>query len=179
MSGIGVAVRYATALLEVAAEQRLTASVEADIRSMRRILAEVPGVREYCLRLRPRRELDMTLVETAFVPYLGELTANTLRTAVRNGRVAALPFIPDAFERVAARRSDTVAVSLETARPADPELLRSVEARMSRRTGRTVALRARVVPELLGGMRITWENRVLDLSAAGRAKKLRSVLLSE
>jgi F-type H+-transporting ATPase subunit delta len=120
----------------------------------------------------------VAFVETAFVPYVGKLTANTLRTAVRNGRIEALPLIPDAYARVAAQKSRTVVVTLETAVPADAGLLKTVEQRMSRRTGKTVSLETRVVAELLGGMRITWDDRVIDLSIAGRARKLRSLLVS-
>lgn len=176
MNGTGVALRYATALYEVADESGEGDAVARDMVTLRTIFGEVPGLTAYCGRAGVTLDDAVAMTQTAFVPYVSEITAQTLLTAVRNGRLEALPLLAAAYDRVAASRSEALSVTLETAVPASDETISVVEARMRERTGKPVAVRARVVPEILAGMRVRWMDRVIDLSAATRVKRLRSYL---
>jgi F-type H+-transporting ATPase subunit delta len=141
-----------------------------------RIANGIPEVRRWCLRPAAETRLAPRFIETAFLPYVGDLTANLLRTAVRHGRMAVLPFLPAAFRDIRTQESDRVTVLMELVHEPDAETFRIISDRMKARIGRPVSLESRVVPELVGGLRFSWENRVIDLSVAGRMQALRALL---
>jgi F-type H+-transporting ATPase subunit delta len=179
VSGESVAVRYARALYEAASESGRGRETAADMLALRKILSDVPGVKGYCLDERPNRDSDVVFVETAFAPYVGGLTRRMLRAAAENGRIGAVPLIPEAYRTVSESGSGKLTVVLETSFEPDAELLRLVNERMRKRTALDVDLRSRVVPSLLAGLRVVWGNRVIDLSAAGRLRSMRSLITSD
>jgi F-type H+-transporting ATPase subunit delta len=176
VNGVFVARRYARALYEAAESRGELESAATDMEAVERIMTEVPGVRGYCLEPHAGRAEELRFVETALLPYLEAMAAEMVRTAVRNGRIAALPFIPEAFREIRERASGTVRVLLETAHEPGPELLRRIGRRMEERLGRPVSVESAVDAGLLAGIRVSWDHRVIDLSAAGRLRGLRARL---
>jgi F0F1-type ATP synthase delta subunit len=133
VNGVFVARRYARALYEAAELRGKVESAASDVAAVERIMTEVPGVRSYCLEPHADRAEELRFVEVALLPYLEAMAARMVRTAVRNGRIAALPFIPGAFRGIRERASGTVRVLLETAHEPGSELLRRVGRRMAER----------------------------------------------
>jgi F-type H+-transporting ATPase subunit delta len=118
----------------------------------------------------------MLFAETAFIPYISELSGNTIKAAVHNGRLAILPMLPAAFLNIYEKRSGIAKVLLETAHEPADGLLEIVTERMRRRTGKAVKLEHTVNPELLGGLKVWYEGRLIDNSAEGRLTRLRRLL---
>lgn len=166
--------RYAAALFEAASEAGQTAEVEADMRRIEALLAELPQVREWCRSARPEGS-DETFVETAFAGS-GPLTLSTLRLAARYGRLAAIPLLPAAFQALCDRASGTTRVLVETAQDPDAGLVEGVSAAWEGRTKTKVHVTWRLRPELVGGFRVLWDDSVLDASARDQLRRLRSVL---
>ncbi len=174
MNGTTVTIRYARALYEVAVEKGVLDMVSEDLSQLDRIIKQAPSIRAYCLKRHKDHILEMDFVDIAFIPYVSDLTAAVLKTAVRNGRLSALVYLPSAFHQIRAEKTEISDVTLETTWPADQTLQEAVRAKMSSRLGGEIKLTTRVVPGLLGGVRILWDNRMIDLSASGRLKKIRS-----
>ena len=179
MTDTGIAVRYARALYETAAEQGTAAEMAEDMAAMEQILAEVPQIRSYCLRERERHTAELEFIDIAFVPYVGELTGRLLHMAVLNGRLAAIPFIPQAYREIAERAAGTVHVVVEVAQEPEPGLLERIEAKMRGRTGREIRLELRVTPEIQGGIRISWDSRLIDMSVSARLRQMRRWIKAE
>ena len=55
--------------------------------------------------------------------------------------------------------------------------MRALAARIGPLLGKQVTLKNRVVPELIGGTRVTVANRMIDSSVAGRLEGLRRAML--
>ena len=174
MIDTGVAFRYARALYELARERGLSGEAVRDMAALERIFAEIPEARGFCLRERDNRKSEWDFLEIALLPYVGGLTGETLKAAVRNGRVGILPFLAGAYAAVRERYEDTMRVLLETAREPEADAVEDVRAAMARRTGKSVDMETAVVPSLLGGLRISWDSRLIDLSAASRLKRMRA-----
>lgn len=178
MNGRLVPLRYARALYEAAREQNALDAVMRDIAALEEIFRKAPQIKQYCQSPHRERKDELAFIDLAFFPYVGKLTQAMLKLAVENGRLATLPFISMAFAAIADKDSGIVMVSLETAHEVDEDFIRQITARMEKRLSKKVRLEKRIVPEILGGFRLLWQNRILDLSAAGRLKNIRSSLKS-
>ncbi|RKX95483.1 MAG: ATP synthase F1 subunit delta [Spirochaetes bacterium] len=176
MSGRLVVKRYVHALFDVAEEASVLDEVKGDVAILAKILAEAPQIRNYCLSPHNNRSEEKEFVETAFVPYLHEFTGRMILVFCENGRLAGIPLIPAAFSELLEIKGDTISAVLESAAELSPETIDEIVSRLEKHSGEKVRMEARILPKLLGGFRITRQNRILDLSVSGRIKKLRMLL---
>ena len=176
MSNLNIAMRYATALYETAAEKDALKSILEDMAFIESLINSAGEIKRFCLKPHTKGVKDMLFIETAFVPYVSELTGNTIKVAVHNGRLTILPLLPKAFEKICDKNSGSARAFLETAHEPADGLLEIVAERMQKRTGKPINLEHTLKPELLGGFRIWCEGRLIDNSAAGRLVRLRRLL---
>lgn len=176
MSGRLVVKRYVKALYEIAESEGLSDIIENDMSVLDKILIEAPSIRQYCQKRHASVSSEIDFINTAFVPYVEEYTARTLVTAVENGRLAAIPLIPSAFKLLMEEKGDKTEVLVESAVELEPEIMEKIKIKMGKRTGKKIILKTEIIPEILGGFRIFWQNKIIDMSAQGRLKKIRQLL---
>ncbi len=176
MSGRTVAGRYAQALYDVAQDKQLLETVIADLGKINNIMVQASPVREYCLKAHANRLLEIRFIENAFIPYVSRITGDMLKIAVNNGRLAALPYLFKALKKVLDEKSDIMEVDLESARETEKTAQKIIAEKMQKCIGKKIKLNNIIVPEILGGIRIIWDNRMIDLSATGRLKMMRTLL---
>lgn len=176
MRGSSVSIRYARALYDAAFSGNVLDTVIEDIQSLKQILNKTPQILRYCLGYHANRIQEEEFIKIAFLPYVGVYTGQTLKLAAINGRLDAIPLIPDAFLNILERESGKMSVLLETVQEPGEELLERVKEKMKTRTGSEILLSWKITPAILGGIRIIWDNKMIDLSASGRIKKFRTLL---
>jgi F-type H+-transporting ATPase subunit delta len=176
MSGTHLAIRYAEALYEVAEENGALAAATADMEFIENLLSETPEIKNYCRLKRSGGRQEREFIEIAFSPYVSEFTENMLITAAANGRLAAIPLMPQAFAKIGEKKSGIIKLVLETAHPPSDELIEIVKRRMSKRTDKKIEIEKKLSPDLLGGFRIWYEGRLIDSSVTGRLTRMRRLL---
>ena len=102
--------------------------------------------------------------------------SNLLRTVVENGRLAALPEIAAQFNALVKSRSGTSDATIESAFPIDGAQLPQVVTALEKRFGRKLNANVVVDPALIGGIRVTVGDEVLDTSVRARLEKMRLAL---
>lgn len=178
MSGRNTAIRYATALYEVAAEKASLDAVTNDMLFLDNLMGEAPEIKRYCQKMHKINSQVLMFAETAFLPYVSKYTGSMIDTAVSNGRLAALPLIPAAFRKIDDRHSGTARVTLETAHEPADGLIDLIKERMQQKTEKTIKIKHAVNPDLLGGFKVFYEGRLIDNSAAGRLIRMKRLLKS-
>ena len=102
--------------------------------------------------------------------------ANLLRTVLDNGRLAALPEIAAQFQGLVNAGSGVSDALIQSAFAIDgnalTELVATLEKRFARKLNATVELN----PELIGGVRVTVGDEVLDTSVKARLEKMKVAL---
>lgn len=170
-----VAMRYATALFELAREKGVLERVEADVARLDAELA-APGGTSWLFDARvgeaeKRRRLE------SLAAGLQPLSASFLRLLLDKRRIGVLREIGAAFRRnVLAERNASEGV-VESARALGAGELAELSVALGRLLGRTVELRQRLAPELVAGVRVFVDNKLIDHSAAGRLNQLRERLM--
>jgi F-type H+-transporting ATPase subunit delta len=107
---------------------------------------------------------------------LSDAAKNLLRTVIENGRVGALPEIAAQFHALVNARSGVSDALVESAFPIDAAQLPGVVAALEKRFGRKLNPSVVVKPELIGGIRVTVGDEVLDTSVAARLDNMKVAL---
>ena len=176
MSGITVVKRYARALFETGKEAGVLDEIRKDMEFLEGLLNDAPEIRRFCLESHSNRKKEFIFVQNAFLPYVSQYTARMLEAACENDRLSAVPYIPEAYREQEERDMGIVSLDIETVDELSEENLRMIEDKMSDRINKKVQSRVRLNPALIGGIRVSWENRTIDLSLRGRLNKMKSLL---
>jgi F-type H+-transporting ATPase subunit delta len=174
MKGGLVSARYATALYELARDKGALAEVQADVDALARELA-TPQSRALFDGRVPYEDKRKRLL--ALASRFHRLTANFLELLLEKRRLELLDQIPAAFRRVALADRGAVEGVVESPRPLGPGELAEIAVAVKRVLGKEVLLTSRTNPDLIAGVRVFADNRLIDRSALGRLEGLRGKLL--
>jgi F-type H+-transporting ATPase subunit delta len=107
---------------------------------------------------------------------LSPQTQNFLQTVIDNGRLGALPEIARQFHELVNADSGVSDAVVESAFPIEAAQLGEVVAALEKRFGRKLNASVRLQPELIGGIRVTVGDEVLDTSVKARLEQMRAAL---
>ena len=165
--------RYASALFELASEAGIVTAVEGDLENLSEALRESPELRALIRNPEVSREaLGKVLGGLGEHLALAELTRNFLGVLANNRRVAELPAAIRAFQSIAAAQRGEVTAEVASAHPLTDDQLSALEQKLRAREGRTVKLKTRVEPDLLGGLVVTIGSKRVDSSIRSRLNSL-------
>lgn len=169
----GVAGRYATAVFELAREEKCLDKVEADLAAIQSVMDESEDFRRLVASPLISREaqgkavaavLDRLKVET--------VTRNFAGVVVRNGRLDVLPRIIAAFNQLLADERGEVTASVTAPRKLTAAQLKAVSETLSRHAGRAVKIDAHVDESLLGGLVVKLGSKMIDTSLKSKLEHL-------
>ncbi|HEX3676649.1 MAG TPA: F0F1 ATP synthase subunit delta [Sphingomicrobium sp.] len=165
--------RYASALFDLARDQRQIESVGRSLEALSQTLLDSKDFQELVASpLVSRPEAGRAFA--ALAPQLGldPVTTNFLGVLARNGRKEALLSIIRAFRRLAAEHRGEATADVVTARPLNGEQLASLRQQLRARAGRDVNIEASVDPSLLGGIVVKLGSQQIDASIRTKLNRL-------
>jgi F-type H+-transporting ATPase subunit delta len=101
---------------------------------------------------------------------------NLLRTMLDNGRLAALPEVASQFAALVNAESGVSDAVIESAFPIEGAQLTDVVATLEKRFQRKLNASVDVKPDLIGGIRVTVGDEVLDTSVKARLEQMKVAL---
>ena len=161
--------RYASALFDLASEAGTVSAVESDLDNLEAALHESAELR--ALIGNPeisRHQIAKVVSGLAAAMGLSDLTKNFLGVLAENRRVAELPAMIRAFHTIAAAQRGEVTAEVASAHALTDAQIATLETRLRAREGRTVKLKTRVDPDLLGGLVVTVGSKRIDGSIRTR-----------
>ena len=170
-----IARRYAEALYDLASEQ---ASVDEIESAYQQVLTDIAGVPEVSLFLAHplvSREKKNDLVGKAFPDLPGHLR-NLIRLLIRHGREDYLGLIYEEFLALRADEEGVIRILVATAQEFSSEDRVRLSDRLARALGQRVKLEERLDPDLLGGVRLEVDGRVIDGTLRAKLEGLLAVL---
>ncbi|MCC7549710.1 MAG: F0F1 ATP synthase subunit delta [Burkholderiales bacterium] len=119
-------------------------------------------------------------IERLFLAVCGDRIDGTARNLigllVRNDRLEALPQVLELFEALKAKEESIVDAEVESAFPMSGEQLAALVRRLEARMKRAVRPSVKVVPELIGGVRVQIGDDVWDASVRGQLDSMATAL---
>jgi F-type H+-transporting ATPase subunit delta len=173
----GIALRYATAVFELAAEERAIDALGADLAALKALLAESADLNRLVrspMFSRDEQAKGMELVlEKAGA---GALARKLVLLLARKRRLFALAGVIGAFETLLAKHRGEVAAEITSARAMSPEETSELKRVLKDKLGREPRLSTQVDPSLLGGLKVKLGSRMIDTSLRTKLDGLRAAM---
>ena len=168
-----LAERYATALLELAEEEKALDRVAEDLEALKALLEASPELAQLARSpLIAREERARAMQAVAARAGFAEMTRNFIGVVARHGRLFALQAIAERFLAVLAERRGEVTAEVTVAHALDDAQLRSLETALGGIAGGKVSIDLRVDPDILGGLVVRLGSRLFDSSLGSRLRRL-------
>jgi F-type H+-transporting ATPase subunit delta len=169
--------RYASALFDLARDQRQIESVGASLDTLSQVLADSRDFDELVdSPLVQRDEAAKAFAALAPKLSLDPVTANFLGVLARNGRKDQLKPVIRAFKRLAAEHRGETTAEVVTARPLDDDQIMQLKQQLRTRAGRDVAIDATVDPAILGGIVVKLGSQQIDASIRTKLNRLATAM---
>ena len=165
--------RYASALFDLARDQRQIESVGKSLDALAQALLDSKDFHELVTSpLVSRGEAGKAFA--ALAPQFGvdAITANFLGVLARNGRKGQLRSVIRAFRRLAAEHRGEVTADVITARPLNDDQVGALKQQLRARAGRDVTIDASVDPDILGGIIVKLGSQQIDASIRTKLNRL-------
>ncbi len=173
----GVALRYASALYDLATEAGAVAGVEADLDKMTALLDESADLRRLTSSPVFSAE-DQVKAMTAVLDAagIGGWAGNFVKLAARNRRLFVLPDMIKAFKALASAGRGEVPAEVVSAEALSDAVVANLKTALSEATAKTVTLSTRVDPALIGGLIVKVGSKMIDTSLKTRLTKLETAM---
>jgi F-type H+-transporting ATPase subunit delta len=165
--------RYASALFDLAREQKQIESVGRSLDALNQALADSKDLSELVdSPLVSRDEANRAFSAIAPQLSLDPITANFLGVLARNGRKNQLRPVIRAFRRLSAEHRGETTADVVTARPLNDDQLAQLKTQLRARAGREVTIDAQVDPNILGGIVVKLGSQMIDASIRTKLNRL-------
>ena len=169
--------RYASALFDLARDQRQIDAVGRSLEALSQALVDSKDFAELAESpLVSRDEAGKAFAAVAPQLNLDPITANFLRVLARNGRKGQLRPVIGAFRRLAAEHRGEIIAEVVTARPLNDDQISQLKQQLRARAGRDVSIDAAVDPSILGGIVVKLESQRIDASIRTKLNRLASAM---
>jgi len=169
--------RYASALFDLARDQRQIDSVGRSLDALNQALADSKDFSELVTSPLVSRE-EAGQAFAALAPQLGldPITTNFIGVLARNGRKGELRSVIRAFRRLTAEHRGETTAEIVTARPLNDDQVGELKQQLRTRAGRDVNLEMTVDPAILGGIVVKLGSQQIDASIRTKLNRLASAM---
>jgi len=172
----GVAARYAKALLISAVKNDCLGGVVASYAAVSAALAENAGVRSFLEGPQVSEKEKKKLLDEAFGDRVEPTLLSFFRLLIDKNRIEYLQEIAAEFARQAEKAQGFARAEVVTAVPLAADLEEALGAKLKTLTGCEMILDKKVEPAVIGGVKVTIGDRVIDGTLRTDLKRLRRSL---
>jgi F-type H+-transporting ATPase subunit delta len=169
---------YAKALFEVAVEKGDTGDIEKDLDGIKKLLGKNKKFRDILYHPSIIKSDKKDLIDKVIVPECSsKWVKNLLFLLVDKRRERMLDNLPDVFKGVAGKIRGVIPVKIQTAIALNEERLGKLKKNLEKLTKKKVEIETEINKDIIGGMIIRIENKIIDGSITNHLKNLKKSLL--
>ena len=169
--------RYASALFDLARDERQIDTVSKSLDSLNQAIADSRDFSELVASpMVSRGEAGKAFAALAPQLSLDPITTNFVAVLARNGRKGELRNIIRLFKRLSAEHRGEVSAEVVSAHPLKDDQLQALKAQLKSRAGRDVAIDAKVDPSILGGIVVKLGSQMIDASIRTKLNRLAAAM---
>jgi F-type H+-transporting ATPase subunit delta len=173
----GIAARYATAVFELAQEEKSVEALEKDFASLQAMIDESPELaRLVRAPVFSREDQAKGLNGVLHRMEAAPLTRRFVLMLASKRRLFALSDVMRVFGQMVAKMRGEVSASVTSARPLNDAEVESLKQILKSKLGRDARLEAKVDPSLLGGLVVKVGSRMIDSSLRTKLTGIRAAM---
>lgn len=172
-----IASRYARALLDSAERKGVEDKALKEIRLISDQWQEDEKIRAFLSNPDFTKDEKKQLIKNSFSKIFGELFLNFLYLLIAKNRLDYLPDINEEYVKFYYQLKGKEKVKIVAARPVNKSLLNKMENRLKELIKKEIVLEEEVSPEVLGGVSIHFQDRIIDGTVQHNLKQLKENLL--
>ena len=174
MADTRVASRYAKSLLELANERGVLEVVRKDMQLFTQTVNEHRDLKLALKNPIIKNDKKLSILNQVFGSRINEMTSHIFRIISQKNREDILEEIAKEFEHQYNQLKGIQVAQVTTAVPLTPQLSNAFTRVVAEQTGKTVQLKEKVDPELLGGYVLRVGDRQLDDSVRSNLRRLKN-----
>jgi len=173
----GMAGRYATALFELALEQKAIDAVQADLEKFQAMVAESPDLARLVRSpVFTAEQQSKALAAVLAKAGIGGLAGNFLKSVTANRRLFAVGQMVTGFRALVARHKGEVTAQVVVAEPLDDQKREALMGALEAVTGKQVGLDVKVDPSIIGGLVVKLGSRMVDSSLRAKLNAIKHAM---
>lgn len=171
---------YARAIFDIGVEAGAVGPMSDELHAVRSAIEGLdPQLRGFFEMPLLRRDDKLRVIDVAFEGKVSRPVLGLLHVLVDKRREPLLATIVTEFDELVDEHEGRYRAEVTSARPLDDELAASLRAALEQRTQRPVILRQRLDPALLGGIRVSIGDRVIDGTLRRGLSDMRRLLTAQ
>lgn len=169
-----IAERYATALYELAEDDKALNELETDVGRFATLHDQSDDLQAFIRSPVYSAEEQVRGIEAILNQAgIGGTVGNFFKVVARNRRLVAAPAIIAAFRRLVARRRGEVTAEITSAEPLSDAHVAALKDALKASLGKDVTLDTKVDPSLIGGLIVKVGSRMIDSSLKTKLSSLK------
>jgi F-type H+-transporting ATPase subunit delta len=169
--------RYASALFDLARDERQIEAVSASLAQLKGVMADSAELKALIgSPLVGRAAAGRALAATATSLGIDPTTTRFIGVLAHNGRLRELGSIIRLFETLAADHRGETTAEVTSARPLDDDQVAALKTQLGARVGRDIRIDARVDPNILGGIVVRLGSQMIDASIRTKLNTLATAM---
>lgn len=177
MTDARVARRYAKALFLASKKADIVASVEDDLNLMSAVSSQSPAFKRLLSNPSATREFKQEIFTKSFSDRVTAMTMQFVRLLLDKGREDNLDLIRLAFQELRREDQGVIQVVVTTTIDLNEVEKRKLIDKLTRASGKTIEAEFETDSSLIGGIKVSYENYVLDGSVSGSLSRLKDRLI--
>ena len=167
---------YAEALFELAVQGNVTEETSEGLETVISALMQTPEYRALLASPAIPKEERLAALDGTFRGKIPDILLAILRMMISRGHVSALTGMARDYEELARDyRGESLAVVTSAVELKEAEAV-ALRAKLEKKLARKVTLQFRVNPELIGGIRVEADGRVIDGSIRNKLDEIKEVM---
>ncbi len=169
---------YAEALFELAVQADVTQETSEGVETVISALMQMPEYRALLASPAISKEERLAALDTAFRGKIPDILLAILRMMVSRGHVSALSGMARDYEELArGYRGESMAVVTSAVPLKEAETV-ALREKLEKKLARKITLQCQVNPDLIGGIRVEVDGRVIDGSIRNKLDEIKEVMNS-
>lgn len=164
--------RYAEGLFAAAKAADAIDTIGKDLYTIRQAIESSGDLKAALYHPQVTRDEKKRLIDLILGEQVSHLTLNLLHLMIDKRRMDILPELVEDYNALVREERNEAIAHVQAARPLSSENRSKLERNLSKRTGKRVTLSVKVNPELIGGLIVEIDGRIIDGSIKGRLDNL-------
>ena len=173
----GIAVRYATALFELANEAHLIDSLAHDVSILKAALNESSDLRELLVNPVYSRDEKLASIEAIATKMgLSEIMTNTLKLMASKNRLFVVPHLLKQLEIMISDSKGEATAEVHSAHSLTQEQIDKLAKILQEKFGKTIKINSSVDKSLIGGLIVKVGSKMIDNSIRSKLVNLSNIM---